>query len=216
MAAGNYLAKAFSAAGLTPAGENGSYFQGFNGNCRNILGIVAGSDAALKQEVIAIGAHYDHVGYGRNGNSFGPIGYIHNGADDNASGTAAILEMIDAIKRLPTPPKRSLLFVLWDAEEDGLIGSRHWIARPTIPLARVKLYINLDMVGRLKNDRVEVYGSRTLAGSRRLLAEENADAKLRRLRLADQGRQRPFSFSRQAFPSSYFLRGSRKLSPPQR
>ncbi len=201
MAAGNYLAKAFAEAGLKPAGEGGSYFQGFNGNCKNILGLVAGSDAAKKQEVIVIGAHYDHVGYGRSGNSFGPIGYIHNGADDNASGTAAILEMIDAMKKLPAPPKRSLLFALWDAEEDGLIGSRHWTARPTVPLDRVAFYINLDMVGRLKNDRLEVYGSRTLAGSRRLLAEENADAKLAldfdwRIK-ADSDH---FSFSQQGIP----------------
>ncbi len=201
MAAGNYLAKAFADAGLAPAGESGSFFQGFNGNCRNILGLLAGSDATLKQEAIVIGAHYDHVGYGRSGNSFGPIGYIHNGADDNASGTAAVLEMIDAIRRLPNPPKRSLLFALWDAEEDGLIGSRHWTARPTIGLDRVKFYFNLDMVGRLKNERLEVYGCRTFAGSRRLLAEENVDAKL----VLDfdwriKGDSDHFSFSQQGIP----------------
>ncbi|HUE69506.1 MAG TPA: M20/M25/M40 family metallo-hydrolase [Pirellulaceae bacterium] len=201
MAAGNYLAKAFADSGLAPAGESGSFFQGFNGNCRNILGLVAGSDTALKDEVVVIGAHYDHVGYGRRGNSFGPIGYIHNGADDNASGTAAVLEMIDAIKRLPAAPKRSILFALWDAEEDGLIGSRHWTARPTIPLPRVRFYFNLDMVGRLKNERLEVYGCRTLVGSRRLLAEENGDAKLAldfdwRIK-ADSDH---FSFSQQGIP----------------
>lgn len=177
-AAANYLAKAFETAGLAPEGDSGSYFHGFNGNCRNILGLLEGSDPQLKHQVIAIGAHYDHVGYGRAGNSYGPIGYIHNGADDNASGTAAILEMIDAARRLPARPKRSLLFALWDAEEDGLIGSKHWTARPTIDLARVKFYINLDMVGRLKDDRLEVYGTRTLAGSRRLVSEENRDTKL--------------------------------------
>lgn len=177
-AAANYLAKAFEAGGLAPAGDGGSYFHAFNGNCRNILGLLEGSDRRLAHEVIAVGAHYDHVGYGRAGNSYGPIGYIHNGADDNASGTAAILEMIDAVRRLPARPKRSLLFALWDAEEDGLIGSKHWTARPTVDLARVKLYFNLDMVGRLKNDRLEVYGTRTLVGSRRLVSEENRDTRL--------------------------------------
>lgn len=177
-AAANYLAKTFEAGGLAPAGDGQSYFHGFNGNCRNILGLLEGSDPALKREVVVIGAHYDHVGYGRAGNSFGPIGYIHNGADDNASGTAAVLEMIDAVKRLPAPPKRSLLFALWDAEEDGLLGSRHWVARPTVPLDRLVFYFNLDMVGRLRNDRVEIYGSRTLAGIRRVVVEENRDAKL--------------------------------------
>lgn len=178
MAAGNYLAKALEAAGLAPAGDGGSYFQGFNGSCRNILGMVEGSDPDKKRDVIVIGAHYDHVGYGRSGNSYGPIGYIHNGADDNASGTAAVLEMVDAVKRLPAPPKRSLLFALWDSEENGLIGSRHWTAQPTVPLDRVAFYINLDMVGRLKDDRLEVYGTRTLAGCRRLVSEENRDANL--------------------------------------
>jgi hypothetical protein len=177
-AAANYLAKAFEAGGLAPAGDGQSYFHGFNGNCRNILGLLEGSDPQRKREVIVVGAHYDHVGYGRSGNSLGPIGYIHNGADDNASGTAAVLEMIDAVKQLPVHPKRSLLFALWDAEEDGLIGSRHWVARPTVPLDRLAFYFNLDMVGRLRNDRVEVYGSRTLAGIRRIVSEENRDTKL--------------------------------------
>jgi peptidase M28-like protein/PDZ domain-containing protein len=177
-AAANYLAKAFEAGGLATAGDGQSYFHGFNGNCRNILGLLEGSDPERKREVIVIGAHYDHVGYGRAGNSFGPIGYIHNGADDNASGTAAVLEMIDAVKLLPVHPKRSLLFALWDAEEDGLIGSRQWVARPTVPLDRLAFYFNLDMVGRLRNDRLEVYGSRTLEGIRRIVAEENRDTKL--------------------------------------
>lgn len=177
-AAANYLTKEFARLGLAAAGENRSYFQGFNGSCRNILGMIEGSDPQLKEQVILLGAHYDHVGYGRKGNSYGPVGYIHNGADDNASGVSGLLEIVDAVKRLPTPPKRSILFVLWDAEEAGLIGSRHWISRPTVPLSRIALCLNIDMIGRLKNQRVEVYGTRTLAGSRRLLSEANAAADL--------------------------------------
>ncbi|MBC7854558.1 MAG: M20/M25/M40 family metallo-hydrolase [Pirellulaceae bacterium] len=177
-AAANYLTKEFARQGLSAAGENRSYFQGFNGSCRNILGMIEGSDPQLKQQVIVLGAHYDHVGYGRKGNSYGPIGYIHNGADDNASGVSGLLEIIDAIKRLPTAPKRSILFALWDAEEVGLIGSRHWISRPTVPLSRVALCFNIDMIGRLKDQRLEVFGSRTLAGSRRVLSETNTAADL--------------------------------------
>ena len=116
-AAATYLTKEFARQGLGTAGENQSYFQGFNGSCRNILGMLEGSDPKLKEQVILLGAHYDHVGYGRRGNSYGPFGYIHNGADDNASGVSGLLEIIDAIKQLPQPPKRSILFVLWDAEE---------------------------------------------------------------------------------------------------
>ena len=177
-AAANYLTKEFARQGLAAAGEERSYFQAFNGSCRNILGMIEGSDPKLKEQVILLGAHYDHVGYGRKGNSYGPIGYIHNGADDNASGVSGLLEIIDAVKQLPTPPKRSILFVLWDAEETGLIGSRHWISRPTVPLSRIVLCLNIDMIGRLKDHRLEVYGTRTLGGSRRVVCEANAAADL--------------------------------------
>jgi len=174
-AAGNYLLKAFEQKGLTPAGDGGTFFQSFNGTSRNILGLAEGSDPQLKQQVILVGAHYDHVGYGRANNSFGPWGYIHNGADDNASGVAGLLEIVDAVKQMPTPPKRTILFALWDGEEAGLLGSRHWISRPTVPLSRLALAINLDMIGRLKNGRVEVYGARTAAGLRRLVSEANEE-----------------------------------------
>ncbi len=177
-AAGNYLAKAFEDYGLKPAGDQGSYFQVFNGRSRNILGMLEGSDPQLKNEVIILGAHYDHVGYGRANNSFGPFGYIHNGADDNASGVAGLLEVVDAFKRLPRAPKRSILFALWDGEEAGLLGSRHWLAYPTIPLERVMLKINMDMIGRLTNDRVEVFGTRTSTNLRQLISRANAEDSL--------------------------------------
>jgi peptidase M28-like protein/PDZ domain-containing protein len=174
-AAGNYVLKAFEQYGAIPAGDSGTYFQSFSGASRNILGLVEGSDARLKQQTIVVGAHYDHVGYGRSNNSFGPLGYIHNGADDNASGVAGLLELLDAVKRLPTMPKRSLLFAAWDGEEGGLNGSRHWVGRPTIPLSRVAMAINLDMIGRMRNDRLEIYGARTAPGLRRLVSEANGE-----------------------------------------
>ena len=174
-AAANYLVKAFEENGLKPCGDQGSYFQAFNGKLRNILGLLEGSDPQLKNEVIILGAHYDHVGYGKANNSFGPFGYIHNGADDNASGVAGLLEVVDAFKRLPSAPKRSILFALWDGEEAGLLGSKHWISYPTIPLDRVMLKINIDMIGRLTNDRLEVFGSRTSTNLRQLISRANSD-----------------------------------------
>jgi hypothetical protein len=174
-ASANYLAKAFETAGLKPAGDKGSYFQAFNGRSRNILGLLEGSDPKLKNEVIIFGAHYDHVGYGRANNSFGPFGYIHNGADDNASGVSGLLEVVDAFKQLPVAPKRSILFALWDGEEAGLLGSKHWLASPTVPLDRVLLKINVDMIGRLTKDRVEVFGSRTSANLRQLISRANTE-----------------------------------------
>jgi hypothetical protein len=170
-AAGNYLLKALEAHGLKPAGDSATFFQSFNGSCRNVLAMLEGSDPELKKQVVQIGAHYDHVGYGRPTNSFGPFGYIHNGADDNASGVAGLLEVIDAVKKLPEPPRRSILFCFWDSEESGLIGSRHWLSRPTIPLDRVVFSINLDMIGRMKDNYLEVCGTRTGTGLRRLISE---------------------------------------------
>ncbi len=172
-AAANYILKEFERLGAAPAGEGGTYFQSFHSASRNILGLVEGSDPQLKQQVIVIGAHYDHVGYGRANNSYGPWGYVHNGADDNASGVAGLVEMLDAVRRLPSPPRRSILFACWDGEEGGLHGSRAWVANPTIPLSRVALYINMDMIGRLRNGRLELYGSRTAPNLRRLVSEAN-------------------------------------------
>ena len=119
-ATSNYLMKQLEKYGLAPAGDRGSYFQQFGGY-RNVLAVLPGSDEKLKHEYIVLGAHYDHVGYGMKKNSYGP-GYIHNGADDNASGTAALLEVAQALTLLPEAPRRSILIAFWDAEEQGLLG----------------------------------------------------------------------------------------------
>lgn len=163
---------------LTPQGVAGTYFQEFGAGYRNILGVIPGSDPQLSREYILIGAHYDHVGYGTSQNSFGPTGRIHNGADDNASGVSSLLELIEACALLPTQPRRSLLFVFWDAEERGLLGSKHWVQHPTVPLHSVRLALNVDMVGRLRDETLEVYGSRTVADLRRLVSESNRAADL--------------------------------------
>ncbi len=172
-AAGGYLVKEFQRHGLQPAGPTKSYYQEFGNDYRNILGLWPGSDLALQDDVVLVGAHYDHVGYGTRENSNGPTGYIHNGADDNASGTSALLECIEAIAQLNPHPRRTLLFALWDGEEKGLLGSQHWIEAPTVARSRVKLAFNMDMVGRLRKDRVEVYGTRTGQGLRRFISRQN-------------------------------------------
>jgi membrane-associated protease RseP (regulator of RpoE activity) len=174
-ATASYLAKHLDAYGLLPAGESGSYFQGFGANYRNVLGLLEGSDPRLKNEVILVGAHYDHVGYGTASNSNGPIGQIHNGADDNASGVAGILELADAVRQLPEPPRRSILFVFWDGEEKGLLGSQHWARQPTLEGRRVVFALNADMIGRLRDGKVEVYGIRTAPGLREVLSRANHD-----------------------------------------
>jgi len=177
-AAGNLLMKEYEKLGLAPAGDGKTFFQGFNGSSRNILGLLEGSDPRLKHEVVVVGAHYDHVGYGRSTNSFGPIGYIHNGADDNASGVSGLLEIAEAIKLLPVAPRRSILFALWDGEEQGLLGSQHWLASPTLDKSRVVVAVNMDMIGRLRDLRLEVYGTRTAPQLRRIVSEANREASL--------------------------------------
>jgi len=109
----------------------------------------------------------------------GPIGYIHNGADDNASGAAGLLELIEAFSRLGVRPKRTILFVFWDAEEQGLLGSKHWVAHPTIALDRVRVMVNMDMIGRLRKRELLVHGIRTAVGLREMITRQNQGLDLR-------------------------------------
>lgn len=109
-------------------------------SCRNVLGLVEGSDPELKNEVIVIGAHLDH---------FGKLGdYIFNGADDNGSGSVGVLELAQAFAANPVKPKRSILFALWTGEERGLLGSRYYVENPYAPLKKTFACLNLDMISR--------------------------------------------------------------------
>ena len=178
-AAGTYIVAALEKLGLQPAGDNGTFYQAFGG-MRNILALVPGSDPALAHELVVVGAHYDHVGYGTASNSYGPTGYIHNGADDNASGVAGLLELAEALGHLPSRPRRPLLIAFWDGEEKGLLGSYHFLRVRPAALApfTIVFSVNLDMIGRLRGERLEVYGSRTAAGLRMACLEANARANL--------------------------------------
>lgn len=183
MAAGGYLVDQLRQLKLHGGAADGAFHQAVPTGGRNILALVPGGDAKLRHEVIVIGAHYDHVGYGNRRNSNGPIGLIHNGADDNASGTSGLMEIAEALARLPQPPRRTILLAWWDGEEAGLYGSKHWVANPTLgnsTLAkdRVKLAFNMDMIGRLRNDRVEITGVRSAHGLRRWISQHNAEPTL--------------------------------------
>jgi hypothetical protein len=173
-AAGTYVVDAIDGLGLEPAGDAGTYFQTF-GSMRNILALARGSDPAVADELVVVSAHYDHVGYGNADNSFGPFGFVHNGADDNASGVAGLIECAEALKQLPSPPRRSILVAFWDGEEKGLLGSYHFLRVRPEPLKnfRIVFCINIDMIGRLRGERVEVYGSRTAKALRSLTVAAN-------------------------------------------
>jgi hypothetical protein len=112
----------------------------------NITAVLPGSDPVLSQDYIVVGAHMDHIGMGER-HSRGGTGQLHPGADDNASGTAMVMELARQLKA--SPPKRSILFVHFSGEEEGLLGSAHWIQHPTVPISSVKFMVNFDMVGRL-------------------------------------------------------------------
>lgn len=173
-AAATYIVEQLTKLGLEPAGDAGSFYQPFGG-MRNILAIQRGSDPALAQELVVVGAHYDHVGYGTADNSYGPFGYVHNGADDNASGVAGLLEIAEAMQHLPERPRRSILFAFWDGEEKGLLGSYHFLrVRPAaLTDLRTVFSVNLDMIGHLRGQRLEVYGTRTALGVRETVLQAN-------------------------------------------
>ncbi len=116
---------------------------------QNVVAIWEGSDPTLKDEYVALGAHYDHVG-----SSCPPAGTdtICNGADDDGSGTTALLAMAEAFAKAPVRPKRSVLFVWHCGEEKGLWGSRYFTEYPTVPLKQIVAQINIDMIGRSKKE----------------------------------------------------------------
>jgi hypothetical protein len=125
---------------------------------RNVVGFLPGSDPAMAKQAIVIGAHYDHVGLGgRFSAAPDRTGEIHNGADDNASGTAAIIEIARAAAADRSRFPRSLVFVAFAGEERGLLGSAQYASEPSVPMSDTVVMLNLDMVGR-SNGKVDVSG----------------------------------------------------------
>lgn len=125
---------------------------------RNVIGILPGSDPALREECVVIGAHYDHVGNAtaRAGEAVDPA-QTCNGADDNASGASGVLALARDLAGDPAPPRRSVVFIAFDAEEKGLLGSQHYVREPVWELERTVAMVNLDMVGRLRDDKLWVF-----------------------------------------------------------
>lgn len=128
----------------------------------NVIGVLEGSDPVLKNEAIVIGAHYDHLGRGGTGSLAANSADIHHGADDNASGTSAILELA---RQFATEKnnKRTIIFMAFGGEEEGLLGSKFYVENPVWPLDKTVAMINLDMVGRLNGEKLTVGGIGTAA-----------------------------------------------------
>lgn len=164
-----YLAECLASYGVKPAGGGGSFFQlfeheGENGNdlaMRNVAGWIEGTDPEKRQEFVVLGAHFDHVGLGDHGSLEGKRG-VHNGADDNGSGTASLLELAQAFAM--APPKRSILVLHFSGEEKGLWGSEAACDEPARPLEKAVAMINMDMVGRSRDRYLFVGGTGTGEG----------------------------------------------------
>lgn len=124
----------------------------------NLIGVIEG-EGPLAHETIIIGAHYDHIGYGAFG-SRAPNrkGEIHNGADDNATGTAAVIELARRVAAGPKP-KRRMVFICFTAEERGLLGSAYYVRSPVFPLEDTVFMLNFDMIGNLRENKVEMHGT---------------------------------------------------------
>jgi Zn-dependent M28 family amino/carboxypeptidase len=149
---------------------------------RNVVGVLEGTDPKLKDEYVLVTGHYDHVG------QKGP--FIYHGADDNASACAAVMAIAEAF-RAAGPPKRSLMFLVFEAEEDGLLGAFHYVNNPVVPLANTVAVLNSDMIGRDEDDpqwnthaednrnQVNVVGTLYNPDLRRVIDAQNRDIGLR-------------------------------------
>lgn len=124
----------------------------------NVVGILEGSDPELKKEAIVIGAHYDHLGRGGAGSLAQRQGDVHHGADDNASGVAGVLELARIFSSSPKRPRRTLVFIAFSGEEEGLLGSNFYVNNPVWPLNQTVAMINMDMIGRMKDNRLMIGG----------------------------------------------------------
>lgn len=192
--AANYIADHFTDFGLTPAGDDNTFFQQFTINmaqlnnphqsggasfedeeriARNVIGLLEGTEHP--DEYIIIGAHYDHLGYGKFGSLYDrDTTSIHNGADDNASGTAGLLELAQYFSR--QPPNKSLLFIAFSGEEMGLLGSQHFVENPTVDLDNAVAMLNMDMIGRLTDNNLLIFGTGSSDSWEEIINSVNSDS----------------------------------------
>lgn len=172
----------------------------------NVIGVLPGV-GAKKDEYIVVGAHYDHIGHGTFGSRKPGSGEIHNGADDNASGTAAVLGIARELSNHRL--QRSVLFVAFSGEESGLLGSSHFVKHSPVPLENIVAMINLDMVGRIRSDTLFVGGGGTRASFRKLLtdADDASDLKLKSIGEGGLGPSDHQSFAVRKIPVLFFFSG---------
>ncbi len=173
----------------------------------NVVGILPGADPTLSAESIVIGAHYDHLGLGHFGaRDSASEGQVHPGADDNASGTAVIIDLARRLSLLAHKPARTIVFVAFSAEELGLFGSRHYVDH-AVSISAIKAMINLDMVGRLRDDRVTVFGTRSSTDFSKTVLAGAQQLGLKIGESDDVGRSDHMSFYSKKIPVLHFFTG---------
>lgn len=161
------LKSAFSPTGKLP--ERGGLslkMQPFEVTTHNVIGILPGTDPQLAKEVVVVGAHLDHLGMGGASSlADNKSPAIHHGADDNASGTSALIEIASILASPVNRPKRTVVFIAFSGEELGLLGSVHYVKSPVFPIKDTVAMVNLDMVGRMKDkSRLSLIGVKTSPG----------------------------------------------------
>ena len=190
--ASNYIIQKFEEFGVQPKGDDGTFLQAFTINtarlnnphasddtegerrvANNVVGWIPGR--LNTNEYVIIGAHYDHLGYGSFGSLYrGDTPRIHNGADDNASGTAGLLELAHYFSE--NPPVDNILLLAFSGEEMGLLGSAHYVEAPTVDLSQAKAMINLDMIGRMSDKNLLIFGVGTTPKWSELALAVNEDS----------------------------------------
>jgi len=165
--AANYISHLFEAAGLEPGADDGSYFQTWEANggepsqpatLKNVIGYIPGTNGEWSDQSVVVSAHYDHLGLGWPDSRSGEKGKIHNGADDNASGVAVLIELAKLLAS-DGQPQRNIVFVAFTAEEAGRVGSKYYVEHyQRFPAKKAIGVLNLDTVGRLNNQKIFILG----------------------------------------------------------
>ena len=177
----------------------------------NVVGYIEGNDPELKNQYLIIGAHYDHLGYGEVGSLYrGKEPQIHNGADDNASGTAGVLELAEKLHSQKDKLKRSIIFICFAGEEIGTLGSSYFVENSPISISNAAAMINLDMIGRLNDENnLIIYGTGTSSNFKDLLNQDNKDFNFK-LTFNDEGYapSDQSSFYAKKIPVLFFFTGT--------
>lgn len=176
---------------------------------RNVIGMIPG-EGPHADEYVVVGSHYDHVGWGGPESLAGPVHAIHHGADDNASGTTAMMTLARRFAQSGKRPERTMLFMAFVCEEQGLLGSAYWCNHPTVPLDKIAYMLNLDMLGRMKNHTL-VHGGETTSPTvfPQMLANAYGGEGLREKSMGGGGfgRSDHESFARKKIPVLFLFTG---------